>query len=222
MTTYVIADIHGNYTGFKQLIDKYYIHGKDKLIILGDIVDGGRQANQCIEFALSIPDMKFVVGNHDLWFADWAKGGPELPLWVHQGGYATMASYDFKQKNVPESHIKMIDEAPYYLIENNMIFVHGGFNPIIPFENNTKEFVVWDRSLIEYSRNNIIKNYDKVFVGHTTTCFYKSRTPVFFNNLVMCDTGGGWEGSLSLINVDTLQFYQVDGVNKQNIKKSYL
>jgi serine/threonine protein phosphatase 1 len=205
MTNYLITDIHGHYDGFKQLLDTVKFNkNRDSLIILGDIVDGGRKSRQCLNLALSIPHMTFVAGNHDYWMLDWVKGGPELPVWIHQGGYATLESYDFKRKNVPKSHIDLLEKSPYYLIKDNSIFVHGGFNPLVPIENQTVEFVTWDRTLIQYAMYNPIKNYNHVYIGHTSTQFYyKSTIPLHFNNLTMCDTGGGWNGKLTLIDLDT-------------------
>jgi serine/threonine protein phosphatase 1 len=221
MTNYVIADIHGNYEGFKKilkLVDYDMKSGTDSLIILGDIVDGGRKTKQCIDLAVSIPNMTFCRGNHDEWALDWAMGGPELPVWVHQGGYATMESYDYNRKNVPKSHIDLLKNAPYYIIKDDMIFVHGGFNPIIPIENNKPVVLTWDRELIKYAKQHMIKGYSKVFVGHTTTQLIESKTtPLQFNNLIMCDTGGGWTGKLSIINIDTLDYKQVDGVKKPEL-----
>lgn len=215
MTDYVIADIHGNYDGFKELIDTVKYSNKDTLIILGDIVDGGYQSKQAIEFAVNLQNITFIIGNHDLWFLNWAKGGPELPIWTTQGGMNTLYSYDYDRNNVPESHIKLLDNAPYYLIKNNDIFVHGGFNPKIHIDHNKRDFIIWDRDLIKYAQQHPIAPYNRVFVGHTSTKFYGSHVPIKANNLIMCDTGGGWMGNLSLIDINTLNFWQADGVKKR-------
>lgn len=217
MVNYLIADIHGNYDGFKQLLDiAKFNKNTDSLIILGDIVDGGHKSRQCLNLAISIPNLQFVIGNHDVWFLDWAKGGPEIPLWTHQGGYATLDSYNYKRENVPQSHIDLLQNAPHYIVKDNSIFVHGGFDPHIPIEKQTKEYVMWDRDLIQYAKYNIIPNYKWVYVGHTSTQFYGGDfKPVRFNNLIMCDTGGGWNGNLTLINLDTSKYHQVDGVRKK-------
>ena len=46
----------------------------------------------------------------------------------------------------------MIEFAPYYFIKNNILFVHGGFNPSIAIEKNDREFVIWDRNIIQYHK----------------------------------------------------------------------
>ena len=84
------------------------------------------------------------------------KTGEELPVWVHQGGRATMRSYDFNWKSVPSSHVFMMENAlPYYIDDKRNIFVHGGFNPNVPIENQTLHDITWDRALIQYAQDQL-------------------------------------------------------------------
>ena len=41
MATYVIADIHGEYNMFLELLDKIGLKPTDTLYILGDVIDRG-------------------------------------------------------------------------------------------------------------------------------------------------------------------------------------
>lgn len=67
MSTYVIADIHGCYDEFQQLLAKAGVDlGKDELIIAGDIVDRGEQSLEMLRFLESHPEnVTFLKGNHD-------------------------------------------------------------------------------------------------------------------------------------------------------------
>jgi len=209
--TYVIGDIHGRHHALKEvLLLSDFDFEKDKLITLGDICDGGRETKKCFDLLLQIRNRVDVVGNHDLWFLDWILGGIEKPLWTHQGGFNTLESYDFDRNNVPRTHIELIQNAkPYYIDKKNNIFVHGGFKPIVPIQNQTTEFIIWDRTLIQYARDHKIKKYKHVFVGHTSTQMIKSNvtTPITMHNLTMCDCGGGYMGRLAMVNVDTLEYF---------------
>jgi serine/threonine protein phosphatase 1 len=208
--TWVIGDIHGRYYALKEvLLESNFDFEDDCLITLGDICDGGMETNKCFNLLLQIRNRIDVVGNHDLWFLNWAKGGIELPLWTHQGGLDTIQSYDFDRENVPRAHRELIENALlYYIDKKNNIFVHGGFNPLVPIENQTTEFITWDRTLIQYARHNVIRGYKHVFVGHTTTQAIKPGvfTPITMHNLTMCDCGGGWMGRLAMVNVNTLEY----------------
>ena len=230
MVTYVIGDIHGNYIGLVDVLKKCNFNKKkDTLISLGDVCDGGCKARQCIDILLGIEHLINILGNHDTWALHWMKTGEELPVWWHQGGMRTAESYDFKIKNVPESHIKFLsDMIPYYIDEKNRIFVHGGFMPFKPVVEQSAEILTWDRDLMcSYAPQMEIPGYKHVFVGHTTTQHFGKdykipdcMVPLTFHNLTAMDTGGGWNGRLSIMDVDTFKYYQSDkNANLQNTMK---
>ena len=204
--TFVIGDIHGRLKALNEVLDKAkFRNDVDRLIHLGDIVDGGAKTKGVIDRLLQIEDRTDILGNHDAWALNWMKTGEELPVWVHQGGGATMRSYDFDWKSVPSSHIFMIENAlPYYIDDKRRLFVHGGLNAIVPIQNQKTEFLIWDRSLISTAQDNFIKGYTHVFVGHTTTQIIRPGVvhPMTFHNLTMMDTGGGWNGRLSMMDID--------------------
>lgn len=219
MRTFVIGDIHGRYNA---LLNVLMISGfdmeNDRLITLGDICDGGRQTKQCYDLLLKVKNRIDIIGNHDLWFLDWILHGTKEPIWTEQGGHATMESYGFKRENVPKEHTDLIKNSLVYMLDNkNRIYVHGGFKPGVPIENQDMLLIVWDRSLIEYARGykqagksiegRPIPNYTHVFVGHTSTQIYGGTEPIRFNNLTMMDCGGGWNGRLAMVDVDTHKYY---------------
>lgn len=210
MKTYAIGDIHGRYHALKEvLIKSSFDFEDDRLITLGDVCDGGRETKKCYDLLLQIRNRVDVIGNHDLWFLDWIRGGIEKPLWTHQGGFNTLESYDFNRDNVPRAHREFIENSViYYIDRKKNIYVHGGFNPLVPIENQKIEFITWDRTLIQYARDHVIKKYKHVFVGHTSTQMINSGTlPITLHNLTMCDCGGGYIGHLAMINVDTLEYF---------------
>lgn len=197
-----VGDIHGRIEALKEVLEMgKFDYEKDKLIILGDVVDGGEDTYEVVEELLKIKHKVFVRGNHDQWFMDWYNIGKELPIWWHQGGLYTAKSYKFNYKNVPESHKELFESSVFYHIEDEMLFVHGGFNPERPIEIQHPETLMWDRTLIEFARKNVIPNFKRVFIGHTTTQFYGSMVPLEFNNLTLLDTGAGWNGTLCLFDI---------------------
>lgn len=161
----------------------------------------------------------YFTGNS--WFRTWVIGDELSPyakirtLWEPQGGIWTQKSYDFNPTNVTNDHIEFLrNMKPYHIDRCNRVFVHGGFNHKIPIELQSVHDVTWDRKLINYAKYREIKQFAHVFVGHTTTQIFKKNgagitTPIQRHNLTMCDTGAGWTGRLSLVNVENpLEFYQ--------------
>jgi len=224
--TLVIGDIHGNYLGLVDVLKKCNFKKSDTLISLGDFCDGGNRVKDVITRLLEIPHLVNILGNHDSWAGHWMKTGVELPVWWHQGGMRTAASYGFEHTSVPKSHIKFIEDAlPYYIDDQNRVFVHGGFDPSKPIQEQPIDVLTWDRDLLcKYAPENIIKDYKHVFVGHTTTQHFghdinikNCLEPLTFNNLTAMDTGGGWNGRLSILDVDTFKFWQSEiSANMQN------
>lgn len=214
MAVYAIGDIHGCSYALNECLNKCKFNNKtDTLIILGDIVDGGRKTKDVIDRILKIKNKILILGNHDEWCLNWMKTGDELPGWWHQGGYATSESYGHDYENVPSSHVKLLESSvPYYIDEQNRIYVHGGFNPNLPIETQHVDDITWDRELMcQYAVLHEIPKYKHVFVGHTTTQLFDKRTdPLTMHNLTALDTGCGWDGKLTIMNVDTFEYWQSD------------
>jgi len=222
---FIIGDVHGRAPALIEVLDKCgFDKDHDTLIVLGDIVDGYPWVRECFEILDEIKNKIICRANHDTWFLNWLKTGKELPVWVHQGGYATLRSYDFDNRNVPESHVKMIETSKIYHIDpQHNLYCHGGFNARVPIENQSEETIMWDRTLCKYAHDRWIQKnpvniepYKKIFVGHTSTMLFHSTRPLIMGNVVMMDTGGGDIGKLTIMNVDTLEWWQSEKKTKVN------
>jgi len=210
MKIFAIGDIHGRIDALRQVLkDSEFNYKEDKLIVLGDIVDGGPSAKEVVEELMKIDNLVFIFGNHDKWFMDFLRYGVREDLWTMQGGKATLNSYRVKGIiHVPCTHQDFFNKAVKYHVEDDMVFVHGGFNPDIAIEDNSISYCTWDRQLIDYARSHTVEGYDKVFVGHSTTLCDGTTLPVKRNNLWMLDTGAGHLGKLTIMDVDTEEYWQ--------------
>lgn len=213
MRKLVIGDIHGGFKALKQCLElSNFDYDKDMLICLGDIVDGWSETSQCIDELLKIKNLIFVIGNHDLWCRAWFEYGASPVIWTEQGGRATIKSY-IDNPELMIKHRYFFKIARRYYEDNNRLFVHGGYNTKIPIHEQHEEFVTWDRKLWDNRHNKIsIKPYSEVYVGHTSI-YNLHHYPVQYNNVWFMDTGAGWEGVLSIMDMDTKQFWQSDKVS---------
>ncbi len=68
MATYAIGDIQGCYREFRHLLDEIFFDpSKDRLILLGDLVNRGNGSLSVIRFAMKYEkSVDIVLGNHDL------------------------------------------------------------------------------------------------------------------------------------------------------------
>ena len=70
---------------------------------------------------------------------------------------------------------------------------------------------MWEQWNSEKKQLHVVKDYDEVFIGHTSTSWeHKDLKPVHASNVWNLDQGGGWEGVLTLMNIDTKEFFQSD------------
>lgn len=219
---FVIGDIHGNLKGLEQCFQKSGFNPKeDTLVCLGDICDGYPQIREVFDKLLEIKNLIFILGNHDEWAREWFRNGWQEPIWTDQGGKSTLASYKHNREKVPESHKKLLEDAYHIFMFDgeNKLFVHGGIDVNQrKAEKQRPEVCLWDRSLIRSAWLNHFRKpdyqyagYDEIYVGHTTTeMFHEQTVPLKLCNVWAMDTGAGWSGKLSLMDIDTKEYWQSD------------
>lgn len=214
MKTFVIGDIHGRHKALIEVLNKAnFNYEEDKLIVLGDVVDGGEESYEVVEELLKIKNLVYIWGNHDWWFLQFILKNWKGELWLDQGGRNTLSSYHyhgsvFNDIVIPKTHENFFMNGKYFHLENNMLFVHGGFDPNKELNKQTGYELMWDRHLIERYKNGRHADFDKIFVGHTTTQTYDSLEPLKFGSLWMLDTGAGWNGKLTIMDVNTEEYWQ--------------
>ena len=64
--TYVIADIHGCYKEYRELLEKVGFSDTDTLYVLGDALDRGPEPMAVILDMMDRPNVYYILGNHDL------------------------------------------------------------------------------------------------------------------------------------------------------------
>ncbi|MBF0618749.1 MAG: metallophosphoesterase [Candidatus Omnitrophica bacterium] len=216
MKTFVSGDIHGAYKALLQCLERSgFDYQKDRLIVLGDVCDGYPEVRQCIDELLKIKHCDLVIGNHDKWALDWALRGDKPEIWTGQGGDRTIASYDGGP--MPQRHIDFLKSGQLWLELDGQVFVHGGLNPDVPLKSHSAEALMWDRNLLDTAwkmekagRKQKLSQWGDSFLGHTTTELYRTFEPIHACNVWDLDTGAGWSGKLTIMNVRTKKYWQSD------------
>ncbi len=233
MRRFCAGDIHGAYLALKQVLKLSEFNDKeDILICLGDVADGWSQVPECFERLLKINNLVYIMGNHDAWLLEYFKTGAMPDIWTSQGGKATIKAYnrldEFDDaKRILRDHKKLLEKAhSYYITHDNKLFVHGGFDWHQDITTQRSYDLMWDRELFyaakmwEGWKNKgkqviMVKDYNEVFIGHTSTSQTDPNLqPVHASNVWNLDQGAGWEGKLTLMNIDTKEFFQSDIVKK--------
>lgn len=215
--TFVVGDIHGAYKALVQCLKRSeFDYENDHLICLGDVTDGWPETKQCIQELMKISHLTYVMGNHDWWTLKWMEEGLIDNAWLLQGGEETIRSYD---GIVIASHKEFLQNSlPYFLIDNKL-FVHAGIDVSKPIEEQSLDTFLWDRNLAKSSidahlskRKTKITEYDEVYIGHTPISRIGSLIPVKSCEVWLMDTGAGWDGVLSLMDIESKEVYSSDPV----------
>jgi serine/threonine protein phosphatase 1 len=219
MKTFVISDIHGAHRALRQVIERSgFDHENDRLICLGDTADGWPEVRQCLAELRAVRSLVYILGNHDEWMLRWVETGLTPGIWMHQGGEATLTSYGGSVDNVAyEDYLLLRDARLWYEDhENRRMFVHGGWNwPGHEHPNlSSRQEVIWDRTLINSAMSypeGPRTAFREVYVGHTQTVV-NNAGPQQFREVWAMDQGAGWTGRLSMMDVESKEWWQSDPV----------
>jgi serine/threonine protein phosphatase 1 len=230
MRRFVIGDIHGGFKALKQCLQGVdFDYEIDELIQLGDICDGWSETDLVIEELKKIRNLILIRGNHDEWATSILKNVRKpwsvLNGWYKHGGKATYDSY-LRCVGDRDGFIKFLSSGiPYYIDSDNNLFVHAGYNRIKsvsdPDYNIQNEIYsgelwwlrkMWDDCLNGTSPNDT--RFNKVFIGHTPTTYSRSSKPINIQNIWNIDTGSAFFGPLTIMNIDTHEYFQSEYVFK--------
>jgi len=226
--TIVTGDIHGGFKALKQLMERVSPQKNDRLIFLGDYVDGWSDSARVIDYLIGLDlnhDCIFIKGNHDVWCEDWLMDLEANNEWLFNGGQSTIESYKKSSATEKERHAYFFNQLKrYYVDEQNRLFIHAGFTSMHgPEKEHYPSNFNMDRTLWEMARTmdtriprdsklypKRLLHYKEIFIGHTPTTNYDITVPMSGCNVWNVDTGAAFTGPVSAIDADTKQFWQSD------------
>lgn len=65
MSTYVLSDVHGQYTSYRKMLDKIKFSEDDFLYVLGDVIDRGPEGIRIIQDIRHRKNAELLLGNHE-------------------------------------------------------------------------------------------------------------------------------------------------------------
>jgi serine/threonine protein phosphatase 1 len=232
MRTLVVGDIHGGLRALEQVLERAEITSEDRLIFIGDYVDGWSDAAETVSFLIRFSEghrCVFLRGNHEELVYRFLKNRDHNPMWLAHGGEATKRSYATVSEAELVIHLQFYEQLKnYYIDTENRLFLHAGFtNMHGPQHEYVENMVYWDRTLWEmvcamdpsisekdskYPKR--LTLFDEIYIGHTPVTRIGETIPVNFANVWNVDTGASFKGPLTILDVDTKEFWQSDPVWK--------
>lgn len=231
MKTVVIGDIHGGLRALRQVIERASLPSGTTYIFMGDYVDGWSESAETIRFLIEFGRENpciFLRGNHDELLYDYLKHDDKKETWLLHGGASTVANYQNISEQEIEEHLVFLENLKNYYIDSssNRLFVHAGFFSMHgPQYEYFPNLMYWDRSLWEMvcamdssiSKDDPryphrLRHFNEIFIGHTPVTRIGSEVPVKFATVWNVDTGAGFKGRLTMMDVDSHTIWQSDPV----------
>lgn len=231
MNTYVIGDIHGAYKALQQVLQRANPQPEDCLLFLGDYTDGWSETPKLLDFLQKLNQEHqcvFLRGNHDELVLHWLQNNHDNPMWYNHGGASTVKAYEAIPENVKQNHIAFLSSLQnYHLDAKNRLFVHAGFTNLkgVTVEHFPR-MLYWDRTLWELALSidpNLTKDsvcypkrlqlYDEIYIGHTPVTQIGKTVPTNKANIWNIDTGAAFKGPLTMMNIETKEYWQSDPVH---------
>lgn len=234
---YVVADIHGCYEEFKELMHKINISEEDHLYILGDALDRGPEPMKILWDIMKKENVTYIIGNHDYLFLYFIrKMGLDLSkvedmsdedvldfrAYLEDGGLTTIEDFmklTFQEKQDVCEFLKnsyVYDEVQ--VNGNRYILVHAGignFNEKIPLDEYDVLDFICERT--DYSRRYYQDSNTYVITGHTPTMYINrdSSSNVYIGNgHVAIDCGCVYGGKLAAYCIDSGAVIYVDAIQQ--------
>lgn len=220
--TLAMGDIHGNLRALTQCLKRAAFNPeRDTLIQIGDIVDGHPESALVVQRLMELPNLIAIRGNHDVWCMNWLKHGSKTMDWIRQGGRATLDSYATNKDAVDliEHREFFKSQKNFYIDQHNRLFIHAGYSSSNGPEYEEYEHTLyWDRELWQSAIDSkddgnlpeFLNRFNEIIIGHTSTQFWNTDQPMKACNVWNLDTGAGWNGRLTIMDVDTKDYWQSD------------
>lgn len=217
--TIAIGDIHGCLEPLEKLVDK--LPPEDELVFLGDYVDRGPQSAQVIDYIIELSKKRpcrCLMGNHELLMMKATQDDKAIPLWLYNGGDATLKSYrlstgdwvDSKDRSaLLPGFMEFFRTLALYHEDESAIYVHAGIDVSI------KDMAEQESEVLLWAREKFFRNSDKwrgkpIVFGHTPTRSLGLDAGDIFKMGAFygIDTGCVYGGHLTGIDTTTFEYYQ--------------
>ncbi|MEG2786419.1 MAG: metallophosphoesterase family protein [Romboutsia sp.] len=216
MSTYVMSDVHGNYSKFLKLLHKIDFKDSDKLYILGDIIDRGKQPFNILGYIIKHKNIHLLQGNHEEFLIDYAEGFDDGYEWKCNGGTKTLIQFNSKTYEQQQFLYNYLKNRPkYVVIEDKYILSHAGLY-IPPNGNNYSieqlvnllgDNFLWHRYTLDKEKQ--YKHYIQI-CGHNRTQSIDGGNNIIYRlGTIYIDCGVDVGGYLAALRLDDMKEYYI-------------
>lgn len=223
---FIIGDLHGYYNHLDKLLAyANFDTTKDRLFSVGDIIDRGPDSLLCLTL-LDEPWFHMVRGNHEQLMIEALSYPEEIErkgletYWMRCGGQWWQKYSDEEKSAIAEAYLEKLSDLPYIITvgegENRFNIVHSEFpstilsdedvDAITELDDHTKDVLIWSRTIFDGFglKRRWSAELSPTFCGHTIVVHISHRL-----NHINIDTGLYYNMKLTMMDVNTLEYYQI-------------
>ncbi|KQT20834.1 hypothetical protein ASG31_16755 [Chryseobacterium sp. Leaf404] len=195
MRIIVVADIHGDDEKFRKALKSVSLKKADKLVLLGDLIDRGKNSKSVLDTLLLLKQNGFeniiyIRGNHEQMLLDSVENDEKEYIWIKNGGDKTLKSFRVNfASQIPEIYINLLKSSIMYYELQNYIFVHAGLNFELDNPLDDSHSLMWIRniSIEKYQKS---KFSSKIIIhGHTPSERFKILEDFQNSKIINFDNG---------------------------------
>ena len=242
---WAIGDVHGYADTLLALLDSLNLNSRDRVVLLGDLVDRGPRSCEVIRIARENPQIFSVLGNHEeMMLNSFDVDNIETMTaqqtnWFYVGGRATNQSYideftnsqgdidDFDLRIRVGKDLAWLDSLPHHIVLDDFRLVHAGYSPWDgDLDLQSTDTLMWIRGEFHNSITPVDEKRTVVF-GHSTvlgfglrqTEIWKSETELKNSRPAAIGIDsccyGGKDPQLTALNLQTGDFVKQRVIPKQ-------
>jgi serine/threonine protein phosphatase 1 len=170
-----------------------------RTFVMGDIHGAHKALKQCLERAAFDRGKDVLIQLGDV--ADGSESylrliGKENKILYTGVGYKTALN----PADIPESHRQFFHNQHWNRELWSAALSYNAFESHLPGK----------------SKFRTVTRFNEIFIGHTSTVNWKTDQPMKAANIYNLDTGAGYSGRLTIMDVESKQFWQSDPVGQLN------
>lgn len=213
MATAVIGDVHGCLDELQDLLGVLRLGPGDDVVLVGDLISKGPDSAGVVDWARRTPNMRSVLGNHELRYVEAARDGrrPSGKPYDAETLRQLGAGY--------EAAVAYFQTLPPTLSGPDWLVVHGGFDPRRPLEGQDASVLANMRRLEggQTAWYELYKGTRLVLFGH-----WVHREPVLRPNAAGLDTGCVYGGKLTAMVLPERRLISVPARRAYAERKNWL